>query len=155
MATDNNRVIDQLNSFLRGEISAVETYRLALETVTSLNARTDLADCVRSHQGRVSKLQSLIAQKGGEAATDSGAWGAFAKLVEGTAASMGERAAIAILEEGEDHGLNDYRADMTENLDTETLRIFQSEIYAAQERTHAVLSALKKQLAYEAQSAHP
>ena len=32
--TNSNKNVDQLNSFLRGEISAVETYRLALEKVS-------------------------------------------------------------------------------------------------------------------------
>ena len=144
---ENREVIDQLNSFLRGEISAVETYRQALETVSSLGARSELQQCARSHEERVAKLQSLIAQKGGEPATDSGPWGAFAKLVAGTAAAISEGAAVAALEEGEDHGLNDFKADMGTKLDPATRVVFEREIYAEQVKTHSILSQLKKQLA--------
>ena len=34
MATPNEEAVGKLNSFLRGEISAVETYRQALDKVT-------------------------------------------------------------------------------------------------------------------------
>jgi len=135
-------VIGQLNSFLRGELSAVETYHQALERVESLSKRIELQDAARSHEQRVHRLQELIASEGGEPAEGSGPWGVFAKLYEGAAAAISEDAAIAALEEGEDHGLADYRADV-EKLDPKTRHIFEREILSEQIRTHAALSALK------------
>lgn len=141
----NEKAIEQLNSFLRGEISAVETYRMARERVSALGPHGEIDQCMRSHEERVQALTSRIVALGGEAAKSSGMWGAFAKAVEGGAALIGEAAAIAVLEEGEDHGLRDYRSalDKNDNLDV-TIRAFVGELLEKQLRTHAVMSNLKK-----------
>jgi uncharacterized protein (TIGR02284 family) len=137
--------IDQLNSFLRGEISAVETYRQALEKVTDARAVPTLNTCHSSHASRVQSLSAFITRLGGTPSTDSGPWGSFAKLVEGGAAAFGEAAAIAALEEGEDHGLRDYKADLPD-LDPEARRFVEQDLLAAQTQTHGALSALKKSM---------
>src|SRR5438067_5028325 len=113
----NTQPIDQLNSFLRGEISAVETYRQALSKVNDTRARSELEQCHLSHQQRVDMLKMRITELGGEPAEGSGAWGAFAKAAEGGAAAMGEKTAIDVLEEGEDYGLKDYQKHLND-LDT-------------------------------------
>ena len=98
--------VEQLNSFLRGEIAAVETYRQALDSVGDIAARTQLQQCSQSHQRRVDLLRVRITQLGGVPAEGSGSWGTFAMIAEGGAAKVfGENAAIDVLEEGEEHGL--------------------------------------------------
>jgi uncharacterized protein (TIGR02284 family) len=135
--------IDQLNSFLRGEISAVETYRQAMSKVDDVTARTELERCHLSHQRRVDMLKNRIAQLGGQPSADSGAWGAFAKAAEGSAALFGERAAIDVLEEGEDHGLKDYQSHLA-GLDAESRVFVEQELLPAQQQTHSALSSLKR-----------
>ena len=137
--------VDQLNSFLRGEISAVETYRQALEKVKGDRARNDLAQCHMSHQERVDRLKTRIMELGGEPAEGSGSWGAFAKVAEGGAAAFGEKAAIDVLEEGEDHGLKDYQKHLSE-LDSGSRMFVEQELLPAQQRTHRVMSTLKHSL---------
>ena len=44
----------------------------------------------------------------------SGAWGAFAKLVQGGADLLGDASAVSALEEGEDHGIKTYADAMKE-----------------------------------------
>ena len=97
--------VEQLNSFLRGEIAAVETYRQAIDKVTDASVRLQLEHCRRSHQQRADLLKDRILRVGGAPADGSGVWGAFAKLVEGGAMVFGDKAAIDVLEQGEDHGL--------------------------------------------------
>ena len=139
--------IDQLNSFLRGEISAVETYKMALDKLDKdSKARTDLEQVKASHQERIDVLTSEIRTQGGEPAEGSGPWGLFAKAVEGAAGIFGEQAAIAALEQGEDHGLNDYRADVNK-LGPAARQLVESQLLPAQVRSHRTLSNLKKQLA--------
>jgi demethoxyubiquinone hydroxylase (CLK1/Coq7/Cat5 family) len=140
-----NTTVDKLNSFLRGEISAVETYRLALEKLNDKPEATTLSDCMRSHEGRVQLLRQEIRRRGGDPAEGSGTWGAFAKLVEGGATVLGEKAAIAALEEGEDHGRDDYQRDVKE-LDSEARSFVEQTIVPEQVRTHRAMSQLKKQL---------
>lgn len=145
-STDSNQNIDQLNSFLRGELSAVETYRIALEKLErgSVN-RTQLEACMSSHQRRVEKLTSRIQALGGVPADSSGAWGVMTKAIESTAAAMSDQTAIAALESGEDHGLADYRAD-ADKLTADVRSIVTSELLPAQEDTHARMSQLKKSM---------
>jgi hypothetical protein len=144
MATKSS--IDQLNSFLRGEISAVETYRIAINRLDANSpSRSELASCMRSHQERVDLLRGQIRTLGGEPAEGSGPWGVFAKAVEGGAALISDKVSIAALEEGEDHGLKDYRADLGE-LDAETRRIISADLLPKQMQTHRMMSDLKKQL---------
>ncbi|HVU05775.1 MAG TPA: DUF2383 domain-containing protein, partial [Polyangiaceae bacterium] len=105
----NADTVKHLNSFLRGELSAVETYRQAIGKLDGFPHRKTLEDCSRSHQQRATVLEQEILRRGGQPAKDSGIWGSFATLVEGGAAMLGNKAAISALEEGEDHGRDDYR----------------------------------------------
>jgi uncharacterized protein (TIGR02284 family) len=145
MAEAREQSVDVLNSFLRGEISAVETYRQALEKVEKPQIASQLQDCMQSHKQRVTLLSDQIRSLGGEPSTGSGVWGAFAKAVEAGAKTFGEKAAIAALEEGEDHGRNDYKRDI-DKLDATSRQIVQSRVMPEQQRTHDALSALKKTL---------
>lgn len=145
LGVETERAVAVLNSFLRGEQSAVETYRQALEKVKDALYRTPLEECLRSHAERVRALTERIMRLGGKPSQGSGPWGAFAKLVEGTAKVFGHKSAIAALEEGEDHGLRDYRQDI-DRLDAETRSWFDGNILSEQERTHALLSSLKHSL---------
>jgi uncharacterized protein (TIGR02284 family) len=145
MAETREQSVDVLNSFLRGEISAVETYRQALEKVEKAQLASQLQDCMQSHKQRVTLLSEQIRTLGGTPSTSSGVWGAFAKAVEGGATTFGEKAAIAALEEGEDHGRNDYRRDV-DKLDASSRLIIQERVLPEQQRTHDTLSALKKSL---------
>ncbi len=88
---------------------------------------------------------------GRDAEERSGAWGAFANLVEGSAKVFGEKAAISALEAGEDHGLKLYRDEM-EKLDPTARSVIQSEVLPAQERTHHSMSTLKHSFHYPPRS---
>jgi hypothetical protein len=137
--------IDQLNSFLRGEMAAVETYQMAIAKLEISSARDELLVNLKSHQDRVAMLQDAIVAVGGKAATSSGPWGAFAKAVEGGAKMLGEKATIAALEEGEDHGLKDYKADVS-SIDPQYQRLVMDQLLPQQQQTHDRLSALKRRL---------
>ncbi len=138
--------IDQLNSFLRGEISAVETYKMALDKLDDgSEARADIQANLASHEARVSALCDAIRAAGGEPAEGAGLWGVFAKAVEGTAKILGDKATVAALEEGEDHGLKDYQRDL-DDVDPIYRDMVMSRLLPQQRATHDRLSALKKRL---------
>lgn len=138
--------IDQLNSFLRGEIAAVETYQMALDKIDETSTtRDELLVNLKSHQDRVMALQDAITAIGGTPAKGSGPWGTFAKAVEGSAKLMGDKATVAALEEGEDHGLKLYRDDL-DKLDATSRQLVQMDLMPAQEQTHRDMSALKQTL---------
>ncbi len=142
---DNDKVVGHLNSFLRGELSAAETYRQAISRVEDAPTRVTLEEAHRSHAQRVQALRDRIRELGGQPAESSGAWGMFAKLVEGGAKAFGAKAAVAALEEGEDHGLKDYQKDLGE-LDLQSRQLVEQTLLPAQQQTHATLSRLKHTL---------
>jgi hypothetical protein len=138
--------IEQLNSFLRGEMSAVETYRMALDKLDRTStARDQLLVNLKSHEDRVLALHEAITAAGGTPAEGSGPWGTFAKIVEGAAKALGEKAAVAALEEGEDHGLKDYKAEI-DDLDPTCRQLVINQLIPQQQQTHDRLSALKRRL---------
>ena len=144
--SDKKSCIDQLNSFLRGELSAVETYRIALDKLDKSSfARMQLQSVMSSHQQRVDTLRSKVLELGGKPADSSGAWGVFAKAIEGSASVLGDNIAIDALESGEDHGLADYRRDLSK-LDGDTRSMIISQLLPKQEDTHRTMSMLKKQV---------
>ena len=143
MGTES-RDVKHLDSFLRGELAAVETYRMALEKLDAGSpAYAGVQSCLRSHEQRVELLRDAIVRYGGRPSTTSGPWGVFAKAVEGGARALGEKAAIAALEEGEDHGLKDYRGDL-DDLDPSARELVERELLPRQIETHRAMSNLKR-----------
>jgi hypothetical protein len=108
MATPTeSRRAHALNDLLQGEIAATETYVQALEKfkgqpeqATLTRLRDDHVDASNQLKRHVPRLE--------KPATSSGAWGAFAKAVEGTAKVFGKSAALKALQEGEEHGTKLY-----------------------------------------------
>ncbi len=105
-------IYDEMNKLLKSELSAIETYRQALEKegtdpehVTAINELSAILD---DHQRAASRIEAAIRQKGGEPVHSSGAWGTWSKIVMGTAQLFGDKAALKALKEGEESGLNEY-----------------------------------------------
>ncbi len=144
--TNDNQNLDQLNSFLRGEISAVETYRIALDKLAiDSPARSRLDACRQSHAERVATLRGKILALGGTPSDGSGPWGAMTKMIEKGASVFGDVTAVDALEAGEDHGLRDYRQDLPK-LGSTAREIVTTQLLPQQEHTHRTLSELKREL---------
>src|SRR3954453_14915941 len=101
---------ETLNSLLRGELAATETYQQALAKVGDEPGTSDLRRIHHEHRSAANTLRQHVHQHGGQPDQDSGAWGAFAKAVEGTAKLFGNAAALKALKEGEEKGLSDYES---------------------------------------------
>jgi hypothetical protein len=137
-----NKSLGLLNSYLRTEMSAVDSYQLALESVRPPDRRLLLAECKRSHAGRVAALKLHIAEHGGTPSASSGAWGVLTQVIEGGAREIGEPTAIAVLEEFEYHDVKRYRDELGK-LDPSTRRFVEVELLPQQENTYAMVRALK------------
>jgi demethoxyubiquinone hydroxylase (CLK1/Coq7/Cat5 family) len=134
--------IRTLNSFLRGEIAAVASYRLALGNLEHHGTEAELRECLASHERRVARLRRRITDLGGAPAEASELWAAFAGPAAARAGATQDAAAIAALEAGEDQGLERYLHDVGK-LDRDSRRIVAREILPEQVRTHDSLSDLK------------
>lgn len=106
MATET---ISTLNSLLRGEIAATETYQQALDKVGDEPGAEDLRRIHREHREAANSLRLHVRDHGAKPDHGSGAWGSFAKAVAGAAKLLGDKASVMALREGERHGLNNYK----------------------------------------------
>lgn len=145
MERNTEQDIKQLNSFLRGELSAVETYQQCIEKVENEQVRSQLLGLQESHRSRAILLQERILGLGGEPEQSAGAWGSLAKAVQGGATIFGAAAAVSVLEEGEDHGLKDYRKDV-ENLSPAERQFVESRLLPEQQKSHDALSQIDRSL---------
>src|SRR5437660_8718133 len=108
MAMSNSGNCDVLNRLLRGELAATETYQQALAKAGQEPRATDLRRIHDEHRTAANELRKHIHQHGGKPDQGSGAWGAWAKTVEGAAKVFGNAAAVKALKEGEEHGVKSY-----------------------------------------------
>ena len=137
---ENERSNKALQRLLHGEGAAAEAYERAIQRLGE-SAPTELSTCLQSHQQRVEKLTVHIFELGEKPEDCSGVWGTFVKLIESGAALLGKRAVIGSLEEGEDHGLAEYRLQVDE-LSPESRRFAEAELLPEQVRTHDLMSDL-------------
>lgn len=138
-----DQCVDQLNSLLRGEISAVETYKQAIEKVEDEHASdaTALRAIAQEHGEHAQALRDQVRRLGGEADDSSGAWGAWAKTVQGAAKIFGDASALKALKEGEEHGLEDYR-EAIDDVDAPARELLVSRLIPAQQRHIATLDGI-------------
>ena len=97
-----------LDSLLRGELSAIETYGHAIHKFTESPLHSVLWEIRREHINSAQILRDLMHQRGGEPSTSSGSWGSLAGTVETVAAWFGLDFALAALQQGEKHGIREY-----------------------------------------------
>lgn len=103
--------VQQLNSFLRGEISAIETYEHCLEHINDTAIISQLKGLQASHRHRAELLSARIRSLGGKPSDASGLWGGLTKVIQRGAGILGGAAAVSALEEGEDLGVKGYREE--------------------------------------------
>ncbi len=143
---DGSDAVDQLNSLLRGEISAAETYKMAIDRIADSDAtgsaHLHLLRQMQEEHGRAAQaLRERIRQLGGSASDSSGAWGAWAQTVQGTANLFGDTSALKALKEGEEHGLKDYR-EALDDVDAASRQIIEGQMIPRQSEHISVLDQL-------------
>jgi uncharacterized protein (TIGR02284 family) len=107
--------IDTLNQLLRGELAATETYQQAMAKVGSEPGADELRQIRDEHREAANTLRQHVHSHGGKPDQGSGAWGTFAKAIEGTAKVFGNTAALKALKEGEEHGLKSYEKALADD----------------------------------------
>lgn len=136
--------IELLNSLLRGEISAAETYRMAIDRVAGSDSQANAALLreIQEEHGRAAQaVRDRIRELGGHATESSGAWGAWAKTVQATMNLFGDSSSLKALKEGEEHGLKDYN-DAVSGLDPTSQELVQNQLIPQQRRHIDLLDQL-------------
>ena len=145
-AASSTDSIRRLNSLLRGELSAVDTYEMAIEQLSGDEDATgrilnQLQNVQEEHSQAVEALRDRILELGGDPSESSGAWGTWSEIVQGTMNLIGDRSALKGLRDGEEHGLKDYRAAL-DGLDATSRRMVSDALLPAQERHLSLLDEL-------------
>jgi bacterioferritin (cytochrome b1) len=141
---DVSQSVEQLNSLLRGEIAAAETYRMAIDKFSQSSHSSDvglLQGIQEEHSRAAQTIRDRIRELDGEASDASGAWGVWAKLVQGLADMVGDTSSLKALKEGEEHGLKDYQAAL-DRVDSTSRQLMQNQCIPSQERHIGVLDQL-------------
>jgi len=129
----NEQSVEQLNRLLRGELSAIETYEQALQKVKEIRTTEALRHIVQDHRSAADLLRQHVSLFGGTPDNDSGAWGIWARTVEGAAMMLGDSVAIKALKEGEEHGLKEYQdVASDENLAFQCRNLINSDLMTRQ-----------------------
>jgi len=125
-----------LNSLLRGELAATETYQQALGKVGDEPGASQLRDIHKDHREFANTLRQEVHKHGGKPDQDSGAWGTWAKMIEGAAKLLGDTAALKALKEGEEHGAKQYEEALAgKDLPADCRTLVQSQLLP-QTRSH-------------------
>jgi uncharacterized protein (TIGR02284 family) len=139
-----DQTVTQLNSLLRGEISAAETYRMAIDKIVASpnSENVGLLREIQEEHGRAAQgIRDRIKELGGEASDTSGAWGVWAKTVQGTMNLLGDTSSLKALKEGEEHGLKDYQ-EALDDVDASSAQLIQNQYIPAQQRHINLLDQL-------------
>jgi hypothetical protein len=144
-AAVNDEAVQQLNAFLRGQISASETYRMAIDKLiddqVDPSRVSELRHLQMEHVKAAEQLRRRIVELGGEPADSSGPWGAWAKFALGTAEIFGDTAALRAIKDGEVHGLKEMNDGLI-HLDTESAELIRNHLIPAQQSHVAMISQL-------------
>ena len=150
--TYSSESIRQLNAFLRGEISAVETYRMAIEKLAQVEFGSENVAVLRAimdeHGWAIRVLRGRILELGGTASDSSGIWGAWAKFTMGAAKLFGATTALKDIKEGEEYGLKEY-LDGLKNLDGVSVDLIGEQLVPNQRRHINVLRQIIEIVASE------
>jgi len=121
--------VDALNSLLRGEIAAVATYDQAIGKFEAKAIASELRHIRDEHQRAVVALRERVTTFGGTPSDGAGAWGAFASAVTEAAKFLGPATAISALQQGEQHGINQYEEVLgNEAVDAECKNLVRSDL---------------------------
>ncbi|MGH7694448.1 MAG: DUF2383 domain-containing protein [Gemmatimonadaceae bacterium] len=114
-SAEPERVVRILNSLLRSEISATESYMQAIPRFSSdVEALREIA---REHGQAVTELRAAIQRAGGIPDESSGVFPALPlKMVNGPAQVFGDAAALKALKDVEERALDEYQ-DAIQRLD--------------------------------------
>jgi len=102
--------VEVLEILARAETAAVKSYTHALEALETESFVERVRPILAHHEEALAEVHRRLARSGSDAHEEElGFWGTMATALQRVAASMGERACLTILEEGEHHGVDLYR----------------------------------------------
>lgn len=132
----------QVDELIRGEISAIESIDAVLNKLKSTDEKQKLMSIRNDHQKAVSRLRQFSSAEAQSKTNTSGPWGAFTQAFAGGASFFGDKAALAALKVGEQHGINEYQEALnSSDVSAEVKSIIQSELMPQQQQHLAMINS--------------
>lgn len=141
----NLQAVEDFNILLKSELTAVDAYSKAIDSVSNKSALPVLEECRSSHINRSARLREAIKYYGGKPVENAGSWEKFTRILTEFATEFGENAILAAIEEGENLELNDYEWRLR-NMHGEHRNLLKYDLYPAQQQTHRQISKLVNKL---------
>ncbi|MFP5384838.1 MAG: hypothetical protein ACLGHN_02080 [Bacteriovoracia bacterium] len=127
--------MNQIDSLIRGEISAVESIDQVLKKLDNEAEKGQLSSIRQDHLQAIDKLKRFSGSEFKSETQSSGPWGSFTQAFAGGASLFGDKAALKALKVGEEHGRNDYQdALKSGELNPEVRSLIESELLPQQEQ---------------------
>lgn len=124
----------QLDDLIRGEISAVESYDVALSKVKDSVEKDKLLSFRKDHAHAVEVLKKYAPTEVEMKAQTSGVWGAFTQAFTASASVFGDKATLQALKAGEAHGVQEYKEALDDDsIKPELKQIIRTELLPNQE----------------------
>lgn len=127
----------QLDDLVRGEQAALKAYDQLLTDTKNEKMKSQLQMIRKDHENAISKLSKYVAGKKDllEDTENAGAWGTFAKTWTKGGELMGNKTALKALQQGEEHGINEYKEALKDDtLSAELKKTIQSELLPSQQK---------------------
>jgi len=125
---------EKLKNIYQAEISAMESYTLALGKIRKKPERDHLEKLKNDHTSAANTFRKQLSDSDKGIPQSSGPWGTLAKTVIGTAKLFGEKPILLALKEGEEHWLKQYQAILKEDIDASIKSIIRQKLIPQQKR---------------------
>jgi len=121
--------VDALNSLLRSQLAALETYDRAMSKFEDHHLIAELQGIREEHARAIAQLRERVIQFGGEPCEGSDLWGACAAAITGPEQVIGPTTALAALRQGEEHSINELEDVLkNENVNTECKKLLRTDL---------------------------
>jgi hypothetical protein len=135
--------IDTLNSLLRCQLAAIETYDRAINKLEDQHVLADLQAIREEHLLAETLLREVVLELGGEPVDASEPWSACSAAITGAEKVIGPATALAALKQGEEHSINEFEDSLKhENMNVESKNLIRSNLLPTSRKHVAELNRL-------------
>lgn len=123
------------NSLIKGELSAIESYTLAIEGFANDSREKSLADIRADHVANEKLLREIAGRHGAKLLSSLSPRFSFANKVKGTMALLGPALVLIVLKQVEEYRLRQYEKSFNDNgLNEELKTLIRNTLLPAQRR---------------------
>jgi len=135
-------VMERLMRLCIEELTASQTYQIALTLPGLLKHRDVLSRCYGSHRNRASALAERITALQGKPPKTGGIWSPLLEALGPSPATLEAKTVLSLLGDAETHWVRTYRDELTK-VDPRNREFLRSRLVPGQDSTHQALEELR------------